>query len=276
MSTLATLKVALTTDHSELDRGFDHAEQRASGFKGAVGNAATMMAGFVGAQLIMEGVGKAFDLATSAVFGLNSNIEQTTTVFTALMGSSSKASAHVKDLLEFAKTTPFPTESIEAASLKLFKLGGSSLDTMGNLKLMGNAAAGLGLPITDITENVARFHAILDSGQPVTRALRPMMLMGLITPQVAEEIGKLSKAHASHAQVMQVLMNSMDHFNGAMERQKGTWEGVQTVFSNTIADLSAKTFKPFFSLAEQGLGRLNEARWILPPSRASRTRSALG
>jgi hypothetical protein len=257
MATIATLNIDISGNATGLNRTLEKTQGTVHTFTGMVKNAVGTMTGFIGADLLINGVSNAFAMAKDAVIGLNSNIEQTTTVFTGLMHSASRAKAFVQDLFDFAKKSPFTIQSVEAASLSLQKLGGNSLNTLKNLNLMGNAAAGLHVPMETVSEAVARFHAILDSGQPLQRAIRPMVLMGLIAPDVAHKIGLMSKAGASHAAIMQVLLSSFTGFNGAMNRQSGTWEGLTKIFQETVQVLAAKTFKPFFLLAEQGFKALN-------------------
>ncbi len=258
MTTLATLVIDLKADATGVKKGFDEAGSHAKGFGGVVKNVIGTMGGFMLANAAMNVIGSAWHALTGSVIDLNSNIEQTTNVFRTLMGSASMAKAKVTELFDFAARSPFTVQSVEAGALILQKLGGNALNSSKNLEMIGNIAAGLHVPFESMASTIARFHMILDAGQPITRAIRPLMMMGAVSASTAAEIMKLSKAHASHAEILKVLDASFGRFSGAMDRQGGTWEGLTKTFNDTLSVLGARTLKPFFKLAEEGLGQLNK------------------
>jgi hypothetical protein len=258
LTTLATLSIDLKADASGVSKGLHQGTQEASHFGGMVKQAIGTMGGFMLANAAMNVVGSAWHALTGSVIDLNSNIEQTTNVFRTLMGSASMAKAKVTELFDFAARSPFTVQSVEAGALILQKLGGNALNSSKNLEQIGNVAAGLHVPFESMASTIARFHMILDAGMPINRAIRPLMMMGAISAETAAKIMALSKAHASHAEILKVLDASFGRFSGAMDRQGGTWEGLTKTFNDTLAVLGARTLKPFFALAEQGLGQLNK------------------
>jgi hypothetical protein len=235
------------------------AEKEAGLFSKAISTAAGTLAGFVSAQAIMRGVSAAFTFAKEAVFGMNATLETSTLQFTTLMGDADKARAHVRDLFEFAKKTPFETGPIIQASRMLRTFGGEALDTKDNLTLLGNASAATGAPINDLGFWVGRLYAMLQAGKPFGEAAMRLSELAVLSPQTRQEMERLQTSGAGAAQVFRVFQKDLERFGGAMEAQASTWEGVTSTFSDTINILLADTFRPFFEIVRDGFGMMNEA-----------------
>ncbi len=234
------------------------AEKSSSSLLGWIGNlatqAGTMAAGFLSAQAIMRGVSSAFSFVKDAALGMNATLETTTLKFTTLMGDSDKAKAHVKDLFEIAKKTPFETGPIIEASLKLQTFGGAALNTKANIMLLGDASAATGAPIQDLGFWVGRMYAMLQGGKPFGEAAMRLQELAVLTPQARDQMEAMQKAGKSAAEIFDVFQKSLKKFTGAMEEQAGTWQGVVSTFTDTINMLIASTFKPYFEVIRD-LGR---------------------
>lgn len=73
------------------------------------------------------------------------DMEQTRIAFTTMLGSGEKAGVFIKDLVQFAKTTPFELKGLESASKQLLAYGFAQEDVLPNLKSLGDIAAGVGM-----------------------------------------------------------------------------------------------------------------------------------
>ena len=70
MATISDLIYRFGADMSMVDKAFDTVETRSRGVNGILKSALSTATGFIGAQVAMEGVGKAFGFIKNAAFGI--------------------------------------------------------------------------------------------------------------------------------------------------------------------------------------------------------------
>lgn len=73
-----------------------------------------------------------------------SDFQQTSIALTTMLGSTEKAQVLLKQLADFARNTPFTLTGIEESTKKLLAYGIASEDVMGDMKTLGDIAAGVG------------------------------------------------------------------------------------------------------------------------------------
>ena len=221
------------------------------GFAG-LQTAGKLALGGLGAGVAALGAGFGF-LAKNAI-DMNATLETSTLQFATLMGSTEQAEAHVRSLFEFAKATPFETGPIIEASRMMQTFGGEVLNTTDNLTLIGDAAAATGAPIDDLGFWVGRLYANLQAGQPFGEAAARLQELAVLSPQARQEMERLQEAGASGEEIFASFQGELGKFNGAMEAQAGTWEGLKSTIVDSIGIVSATALKPFFEMAKSGLG----------------------
>ncbi len=74
-------------------------------------------------------------------------MEQVNIAFTTMLGSAEAAAALQKDLIEFAKKTPFALKGIFGSTKQLLAFGIAQEEIIPTMKTLGNIAAGVGEPI---------------------------------------------------------------------------------------------------------------------------------
>lgn len=219
----------------------------------ALGAAFGTFAGHLVADSIQR-IGSAMVGVVTDAFKMNASLETTTLKFTTLMGDSDRAAAHVKDLFEIAKKTPFETGPIIEASLKLQTFGGAALNTKQNIMLLGDASAATGAPINELGFWVGRMYAMLAGGKPFGEAAMRLQELAVLSPQARDKMEALQKSGASAAVIFDSFRDSLGRFTGAMTTQAGTWEGVMSTFTDTVNMLMADALKPYFEVIRD-LGR---------------------
>src|SRR5690348_3438488 len=130
-----TIKIEVLGDASKAQKTFEDLGKSAEKSGGVMQNAMGTALGFVTGGAITSGLSSVFNIVKGGSMDMNSQLEKTTLQFETLMGSSDGAKAHVADLFEFAKTTPFETAPVIQASKMLRTFGGDALDTKENLTL---------------------------------------------------------------------------------------------------------------------------------------------
>lgn len=233
--------------------GLGHAGQRAGGvLQSALGTAL----GFAGATVGLAAVGGAFGFIKDAAIGMNAKLETTTLQFETLMGDADGARAHVKDLFEFAKATPFETGPIIEASRMLRTFGGAALDTKGNLGLIGDAAAATAAPINELGFWVGRMYSSVQAGKPFGEAAQRLNELAVLSPKARAEMEALQARGASSSEIWKVLEKDMGRFSGAMGKQAGTWSGLMSTLTDTLQLTASGAFAPFFEMAKGGVSSL--------------------
>jgi hypothetical protein len=261
---LRGLKDALAGGHAPaqaLGRVLDTSVNKPLGLLPSIARTAIgTFAGFVGAQGILQGVGSALDFVKSSAIGMNATLEKTELQFTTLMGDADKAKAHVKDLFEIAKETPFETGPIIEASRMLQTFGGEALNTRDRIVLLGDSAAATGAPIDQLGFWTGRLYAQLKGGQPFGEAAMRLQELAVMTPEARREMEALQKQGKSGEEVFRVFEKSLGKFTGAMKTQAKTWEGGVSTLKDTLNLLAADAFKPVFDSLKEGLLEVNE--WL--------------
>lgn len=184
----------------------------------------------------------------AAVIGVKTNaeLETATLQFKTLMGSAEGATKQVKMLFDFAKKTPFETQPIINASLKLQAFGGAALNTEANLKLIGDAAAAVGADIEEVGFWVGRAYAMIQSGKPFGEAAMRLQELAILSPQARAEMEKLQESGASSSVVFAALQKELSKYNGAMLEQATTFKGLFSTLSDIMKLDLGYIFEPLF------------------------------
>jgi len=119
-----------------------------------VSSAFSTFKGVLGANLVtsaLQRVAGAFvDFGKTAISEA-ANIEKITTGFTTLLGSAEKAGDMVKDLQQFAATTPFQLPGITASAQKLLAFGFAADSITDKLQKIGDVTAGSNANLSEVT-----------------------------------------------------------------------------------------------------------------------------
>lgn len=171
--------------------------------------------------------------------------------FKFLIGSADEAKRHMQDLYELGRTPPFGTKEFASASKSMMILTNNVLGGKESLKMLGDAADGVGVPIETMAENIGYLYAMIRDGEPITRATKQLVRMGAISPEVASKMETMQKEGKSLNDIWNTLTTSLTKFNGSMENTAnsaggkvqefvGHWEEAKTKIGISIADITDK------------------------------------
>lgn len=162
--------------------------------------------------------------------------EQTQIAFTTMLGSAEKAGAFTKDLVNFAKTTPFELKGLEDSSKKLLAYGLSQKEILPTLKNLGDIAAGVGtekLPFLITALGQVRAKTILsgeelkqftETGVPLIGELAKVT--GFSVGQITDRTKDLGITYDQVNQALGNLAGTGGKFNNLMEKQAGSLSGM--------------------------------------------------
>lgn len=253
----ANLFVKVTGDISDASRKLGQIGGMTEKTGGIMKGALSTAMGFGAATIGLQAMGGAFGAVKGGVIDMNASLETSTLQFTTLMGDADKAKKHVEGLFDFAAKTPFETGPIINASRTMETFGGSALNTQENLKTFGDAAAAVSQPIDDVSFWMSRAYAAIQGGQPFGEARMRLMEMGILTPKVASQLEEMSAKGAKSSEVWGTLTGSLGKFDGAMEKQSQTFDGMLSTFTDGVAMALAKGGKPLFDMLKNMLAGFN-------------------
>lgn len=196
----------------------------------AAGVAAAVFAG--GLALIGAGVSRA------------SQMQDFETSFTTLLGSVDAAEARISELSDFAAKTPFELPDVIKASRTLETLTKGVLSTGEGLRMVGDAAAITGQPISELSTWFGRLYDGIQSGRPVGEALMRLQELGLVSGDVRTKIEQMQKSGAKGGDVWQVAAAQFGKYSGEMERRSKTFSGQMSNLKDEIGRLMTEFGKP--------------------------------
>lgn len=229
-------------------------------------------AGLAAKQLIVNPINLA-DQYSSAKIG-----------FSTLMGETA-GQQMMDDLDVFAKKTPFKTSGVISAAQKMMAMGWDSENIIGDLEVLGNAAAATGNLDQGLESIVRAMSQIKTKGRLSTEELNQLAEAGISAKaMLAEQMGygtgdegiaKMTKdledgAIASN-EAIAALMAGMQKYNGMMdsmanETVEGLWSQIQDTFEINVfrkwgqglQDGAKKGFGTVIQLLEESEGALSE------------------
>lgn len=169
---------------------------------------------------VIAGIGK-------AMIASNTDFETATTQFETLLGSTDLAIARLEYLAEFGVATPYELPEITQASRVLEVFGGATLATGENLEMIGDIAAGVGIPFEQLSTTVGRLYDAIQSGRPMGMMLRRLQEIGALTGNARAELEKMSEEGRSGAEMWQYFSDTVGgRFQGNMDRLSATLAGI--------------------------------------------------
>jgi tape measure domain-containing protein len=256
MATLSELLVKISGDSSGFVSSIGSANDA---LKKAFANVDNQTAGFRRLGDEMAAVGRNLTLAVTAPmvgFGIATlqaagQMEQASTAFKTLMGSTDAAAKHMAELRKFALETPFQFTELVDASRRMQALGFSAAEVVPRLRTIGNAVSALGLGADGINRVVLALGQMRAKGTAQAEEMRQLAEAGIPAwDALAKRLGvtipqamKLVEERAVSSRVaIEAVLSSMDQkFGGGMEAQAktllGLWSNVKDAINFTFADI---------------------------------------
>lgn len=210
--------------------------------------------GNLGAQAVSE-VTSLAKQGASAWLEYSSKLEQARIGFTTMTGSAQEADKHLKELQDFAKTTPFEFGDLVEASRKLQGVGIEANKVIPILTDVGNALAASGR-IGELPEATKAISDIAAKGKLAGQEIIQLANAGIpafqalskATGKTQAEIVKLSESGAISSKFfLQALHEySQQRFGDAMEKQSRTFSGAMSNIKDALYQTSATAFAPLY------------------------------
>lgn len=207
--------------------------------------------------------------AFSALFSGDASMEQTTVAFTQLLGSSKAANAELKDLQQFAASTPFEFPELAQATQKLLAFQFPLKETRPLIQAIGDALSALGDNTPAALEQVVNvFGQMNAAGKIQTQDLMQLTSVGINGFQIlADQMHKpvpvikdmISQGLIPAGQGIELLRKGMEStFGPGMAAQAGTWNGLLSTLSDTVGTMWRAFTGPLFKQAEGALKSIGD------------------
>ncbi len=247
------------SNFSALSDSVDSAGKSLFSLKGYSEGASAAISSFVGnlGADAVQSLTSALVSGGKAVLDYSSKLEQTKIGFTALLGSGEKAAALLKEIQDFAKSTPFEFEGIAGLSQRL---AGANVEATKIIPLMrdiGNVVAATGETSQDRLEGVTVAITQMISKQKVSseemeqlaeRGINGFQILSEATGKSQAELRKLAEGGKISADVMLKALQqiSQQKYGDAMEKQSQTFSGAMSNIKDAVKIAANSAFTPLY------------------------------
>lgn len=236
---MATASVKLSLDNAEFMARMAASQRRISEFgsqvRGVALAAGAAIGGLVGIYGATQALGKAIDEAA--------NMEKLEVAFSTLIGNTQVAKATLAELTAFADSTPFELNQIAPAAKQLLAYGFAAKDLAPTLRMLGDIASGLDVPLGELVEvfgkNIAQgrifqqdINQFQSRGIPIVEALAKTMHVSEQAVRDMTTAGKIGSAELMTA--FQSLTGPGSRFGGMMAEQSKTFAGMLSTLKDRI------------------------------------------
>lgn len=186
----------------------------------------------------------------------SANLEQTKIGFTTLLGSSQAAEAHLKDLQNFAKTTPFEFAELTQASRRFQGVGVEAAKVIPLLTDIGNAAAAAGASSEKLKLITVAFAQIIAKGKLSAEEVNQLAENGIpawdiLSKQLNKtkaEVIKMAEAGEISSDIFLAAFQkfSQQNYGDAMQKQSRTFLGAMSNITDILLQVSNTALAPLF------------------------------
>lgn len=215
----------------------------------------------IGSAVGALGIGFSFTELARRVADVRGEFQQLEVAFSTMLGSKAEANTLMEQAINLAATTPFDLQGVASGAKQLLAYGSTAKDVAGEIRMLGDIAAGMSLPLGDM---VYLYGTTRTQGRLFTRDLmqftgRGIPLMEELAKQFGvakSQVGALVTAgKVGFAEVEQALKSMTSEggkFHNLMEEQSKTITGQLSNLGDSITQM-------FNDIGKQSEGAINMA-----------------
>lgn len=207
-----------------------------------------------------------------AAIGVAADFQQTSIAFTTMLGSGEKAGAFLKDLKGFAASTPFEFPELATAASSLVSVGINADKVIPIMNSLGNATAGMGTGQEGIKRATIALQQMNAAGRITGEDLNQLRdagipvfdLLAAATGKSKEQVAALAQAGKLGRKELEQLMKALEtgrgleRFNGLMEAQSKTLNGVISTLRDTLSNASIDFITPYLPAMAAGVQKFSD------------------
>lgn len=213
--------------------------------------------------------GVSFSVLAKQVVQIRGEVQQLEVAFETMLGSKAKAEKLMSEAIELAAKTPFGLQDVSNATKMLLAYGSSAEEVTNEIKMLGNIASGLSIPLNDM---IYLYGTTRTQGRMFTQDLRQFMGRGIpLAEELAKQfgvtkdkVGELVTAGKvgfdDMAKALQAMTSEGGQFNDLMEKQSQTIAG-------QISNLEDAIYQMFNEIGKSSEGVISDlisgAAWVV-------------
>lgn len=223
------------------------AASKLSGLMGTLGSVTRMGLGSVGAGMLpgLLGLGGGLAAVGGMAWGvqLAGQAEQAAISFEVMLGDAAAAKKMLAEITDFAAKTPFEMPGLREAARMMMSFGVTQDKIMPTLKALGDVAAGDQNKLNGLTYAYSQMQATgrlmgQDLMQMINWGFNPLQEISRKTGKSMAQLKAEMEAGRISAQMVEEAFLSATgpggKFNGMMQRQSETIEGLRSTLADTI------------------------------------------
>lgn len=226
---------------SRLNSFADNVEKRGEGLEDFFKRAAVSAAGFFSVQASANFL--------RSIIETRGEFQQLEIAFSTMLKSKEKADSLMKDIANFAATTPFDLKQVAAGTKQLLAYGFAAEDMKENLSMLGNVASGVGSQISDL---IYLYGTLKASGRVTQMDINQFAGRGI---PIYEELSKVLKINVE--QVRDFVSAGKIGFK-EIEASFKNMTGVGGMFNNLMQAQSKSLTGQISNLQDAWASMLNE------------------
>ena len=256
MSNLGTLTLDVNANTGPFTQKLKRAKTETGGFSRAVkGRAGGAMSSFsksvnrlsssLGGLITKLGLVGGAATAGLAVFSIKAaaDLESTTVAFRTMLGSAQKADKVVSGLFDFSKKTPFEPDEVFAAGRRLLATGTGTGELHGELRTLGDIAAGSNSELADIVDIYSKIKtkgkaSMEELNRLSERGININKVLGESLGKTGEEISKMVTQGKIKLPEIQAAFKKLTSDGGmffdAMSAQSKTLNGLRSTLKGNL------------------------------------------
>lgn len=230
---------------------------------------------FVKGNLIMKGVEAGFEAVKSATVDLTAaslksfgTMEQNQIALKTMLGSSQEMYQVIGEITKAAAETPFEMQDLVTGAKNLIAFGEGADTVVGTMKMLGDVAAGVSIPINDL---ITKYGQIRTQGRAMTMDLREFAGRGI---PIYEALAKTMKINESQVvsfasagkigfkeieEAFQSMTAEGAKFGGLMEAQSQSLNGMISNLSDTYDILLTQIGSRMEDEAKRGVAAVSQS-----------------
>lgn len=213
--------------------------------------------------------GVSFAALAKQVVQIRGEVQQLEVAFETMLGSKEKADTLKSEIIDLAAKTPFGLQDVSNATKMLLAYGSTAEEVTGEIKMLGNIASGLSIPLNDL---IYLYGTTRTQGRMFTMDLRQFMGRGIpLAEELAKQFGttkdKVSElvtagkvGFPEMQRALQAMTSEGGKFNNLMEKQSATITG-------QISNLQDSIYQMFNEIGQSSEGVISDlisgASWVV-------------
>lgn len=203
-------------------------------------------------SLVASGFLASLGFAGTQMLKIAGDIEQNRIAFETMTGSAEEARDILQQVSDFAVKTPFTLPEVVEASKQLMAMGASTEEVLPELKMLGDVAAGLGVPLERLILN---FGQVRLQGKLTGRELRDFAIAGVpLIDELAKSMGVAKEEIADMVTAGEIGFDDVREAFQAMTTEGGKFENLMDKQSKSLQGIFSNISDEFIRTVSQIAG----------------------